>query len=243
MDRAKEHIDSFHKVWDQSLKDHPYKYTCGIHAEGLEHVYKLDRPPQVDPTLALIVGDALHNYRAGLDHLAYALVRLNNGCPTTSTSYPIELGSAVSGGVSTKAQGVIDEVYGLDDGRMVSHLRGLAALDNIDKHRHLHVVAAVPNNATLAVEYLGPGQSSNIDHTRSKLFPVSLDKHGKVVAKIVYLTPVGTPDPDFSVEPVLVFGKERMPRAVRGAPVPGLLWALWGHLRWEAIPKFEALFP
>jgi hypothetical protein len=103
-------------------------------------------------------------------------------------------------------------------------------------------VAAVPHTATLAVEYLGPGEVSNIDAKRTKLYRIHLDKHGKVVAKIVYLTPVLEPDPDFTVEKVLVFGRSGMPRAAQERSVAGFLWSLHFSLRHVAVAKFEPLF-
>jgi hypothetical protein len=240
--RARQHVDSFHKTWEESIKANPYKFSCEIHAGGREHVYKLDPPPAIDDRIPLIIGDAIHNFRAALDYLAAELVRLNGKEPTLRTAYPMKPRKHVSGGVPRKARRIINEVYGLDDGQMPKWLGLLRDLDNIDKHRHLPVVGAIPNNATLSVEFLGPGETTNIDSGKSKLFSVTLDKHGKVVAKIVYLSPVSDPDPNFSVEPVVVFGRQRMPKRVRLTPVPSVLWRFVGLLEFEAMPLFAPLF-
>jgi hypothetical protein len=151
-------------------------------------------------------------------------------------------GKRISGSVSRKARRAINAIYQLDDGRMVERLALLRDLDNIDKHRRLHIVAAIPDTATLAVEFLDAREQSNVDVPKSKLYRVRLDAKGKVVAKIVYKRPVTKPDPEFSLDTVLVFDDEGLPRKHRGRPVASVLWPLWSHLRWEAVPLFEALF-
>lgn len=44
---------------------------------------------EVDPVISLMIGDAVHNLRSSLDHLAVALVRDAGAVPTKSTYFPI----------------------------------------------------------------------------------------------------------------------------------------------------------
>jgi hypothetical protein len=241
IERARHHIDCFHRVWEDSLRDHPYELTCEIYAEGREHVYKLNRPPTIDARLPLIVGDAIHNLRTALDHIAHELVRLNNGEPTRRTAYPIKPRQRVSGGIAPEAGRVINEVRGLDNGGMAQWLTILAELDNIDKHRYLHVVAVQPFTGILGAEFLGENESSNID-PRSKFFPVTWDKHDKVIAKVFYIRPKPERDPYFEITPALVFDESRMPKTVRRKAVAFVLSRVWSLIELDTVPLFEPLF-
>ena len=51
--------------------------------------YMVEDVAEVDPVISLIIGDAVHNLRSALDHLAAALVRDNCAVPTKSTYFPI----------------------------------------------------------------------------------------------------------------------------------------------------------
>lgn len=243
MERADEHIDIFNQTWEQWVALHPYKYAPEIYANGREHVYRLDDPiPVVDLRIASIIGDAIHNLRSALDHIAITLVLLNEGTVSTRTAYPMHRRKRVKGPMSRKSRRVVNQVYGLDEGRMAQQLLALSHLDNIDKHRHLHVVTAVPHNAVFSVEFLSPGEATKIDMTRTRLYPAVLNQRGKVVAKVVYFEPQDEPDPNFTVKTVLTFAKKGMPKAARGTPVLTFLAPLNFRLRWEAIPMFQTLF-
>lgn len=47
------------------------------------------KPRQLHPSISLIIGDAIHNYRSALDHLARGLVEANKEKPTGDTAFPI----------------------------------------------------------------------------------------------------------------------------------------------------------
>lgn len=124
-------------------------------------------------------------------------------------------------------------------------LDDLRRLDNLDKHRQLHIVAAVPVDATLSVEFLRSGERSNVDLRSSHVFPVTLDKRDRVVAKVVYLSPVSEPDPGFSLRPVLVYGERGsgMPRRLRRMPIVSFLTRISWLIEFEIVPRFAPLFP
>ena len=55
-----------------------------------EHVWRLRESVDCDPRLPLVFGDAVHNYRTALDHLAWALVKLAHFNPNNTTFFPIK---------------------------------------------------------------------------------------------------------------------------------------------------------
>src|SRR5919199_1097563 len=46
-----------------------------------EYVFRFGRVPAVPPVLSAIIGDAIHNLRVSLDHLAWQLVIATGGTP------------------------------------------------------------------------------------------------------------------------------------------------------------------
>ena len=87
--RAKTHLDDF---------DAQAKLITGACRKAIirerdeqrsEHVFRLDRVPAVPPMLSAIIGDAIHNLRVSLDHLAWQLVITTGKQPNKNTSFPI----------------------------------------------------------------------------------------------------------------------------------------------------------
>jgi hypothetical protein len=54
-----------------------------------EHVWRLRESVECDPQLPILLGDAVHNYRTALDHLAWSLVKLAHFKPGNNTLFPI----------------------------------------------------------------------------------------------------------------------------------------------------------
>lgn len=119
-------------------------------------VYRVTRVPDIDPVIAAIAGDIVHNLRSALDHLAWQLVLLDNGQPTDKTAFPLhgsptnQHGNArmltIQPGISNpqiiaavKAMQPYTEAnYGHDP--RTDALGIIGRLDNIDKHRLLLTV-------------------------------------------------------------------------------------------------------
>jgi len=118
-----------------------------------ERVYQLEAPLEEPPARVLpIIGDALFNYRATLDHLMWALVIVSGTKPSERTQFPIvkdknsfhdsNRGGKMLNGVSPLIKEVIECYQPYTDvneydGEILGELNGL---NNIDKHRHLHLV-------------------------------------------------------------------------------------------------------
>ncbi len=110
-----------------------------------------------DPIFPLLIGDAVHNMRQGLDHLAYQLAtRVHGHDPpknAETTMWPIrdtptKLSGAIPNDVGSKKRmppGMYAAIEGFQpyNGRDGLLLGALHTLDNRDKHRFLPVVAGL----------------------------------------------------------------------------------------------------
>lgn len=119
-------------------------------------IYRVTRVPEIDPMIAAIAGDIVHNLRSALDHLAWQLVVLGNGQPTRETVFPLHESTMNQRGnprVLTIQPGITDPQimaaveamqpyaeteYGHDP--RTDALGIIGRLDNIDKHRLLLTV-------------------------------------------------------------------------------------------------------
>lgn len=119
-------------------------------------IYRVTRVPDIDPMIAAITGDIVHNLRSALDHLAWQLVVLDNGQPTRDTMFPLHESSVNQHGnprVLTIQPGITDPQimaaveamqpyaeakYGHDP--RTDALGIIGRLDNVDKHRLLLTV-------------------------------------------------------------------------------------------------------
>lgn len=114
-----------------------------------EYVFRFDRVPTVAPILSAIIGDAIHNLRVSLDHLAWQLVIATGGTPSEATTFPIHevpptpnrygrTRPQITPGVPKKLREILDEVQPYKQTKPAHHeLAILHQLDINDKHREL----------------------------------------------------------------------------------------------------------
>ena len=156
LDRAEEHFAELEGLIGDFTRPerggtHSFVQETWHMADGDWEVIKCEAvvrsPP---PRLGLIAGDAMHNVRAALDHLAARLV-LANGCEITRrTQFPIydhEPGAREARRINGNLEGM-DE----DDAQLIREMQpylemgswrskrllDLAHMDNHDKHRVVH---------------------------------------------------------------------------------------------------------
>jgi hypothetical protein len=144
VERAKHHIRQLDIAIRRFDKSEPYTLSIQ-HKPNIGHValYVASLEP-VPEYIALIIGDAVHNFRSALDHLAWQLVEAGGGVPDKDTYFPIcqnaqQYASAVGKGeikkipVGTKEalSAVQPYICGNDT------LWHIHELDRIDKHRLL----------------------------------------------------------------------------------------------------------
>jgi hypothetical protein len=148
LDRAREHADALRDgvlayfgrkpvvTWDE-------EDTAS--GDLITRARATEQPPD---RLSLVAGDALHNARTALDHLAWQLVLAGHGKPGTATCFPVgrnladyqSLAPKALKGASSKAIARIDAVRpwkGGDDDLWLLH-----RLDIDDKHKLLVQLAA-----------------------------------------------------------------------------------------------------
>ena len=154
--RAREHQSTAQataEAFRDRFRAEPYPVVSEIDPQTGEKRWRIDRDlPAPPPELAIIVGDALYNFRSALDHLVWQLVLANGEEPTRDNAFLIAATTQSFGrwadtrfkGVAAPARAVLDwyqpcfahhRYWGPD-------LLLLETLGNIDKHRRLNVLTA-----------------------------------------------------------------------------------------------------
>ena len=183
-------------------------YTVTAHVE----------PPPL--RLAVLFGDALHNMRSALDHLARLMVIANGGTPLDrppgATMFPIHLQEpkrpiTINPGIGEKARGVLTSLQPYHQDQPQDHpLWRLSELNNIDKHRLLHVtslsgaggVAFVPAplDPTVSTSQEQRRHSVRLLPGQPQLFEVNADemhKHAAMAGLWSFTVVLGEPDAGF----------------------------------------------
>jgi len=70
-------------------RNQPYKIGHRLDEARAEVTFLVEAMPEMPASLALLLGDVLHNFRSTLDHLANALVSAAGGTVDKHTSFPI----------------------------------------------------------------------------------------------------------------------------------------------------------
>jgi len=208
--RANFHYTEVVEAWDKLARSYytrPDAYTVEIRDNGCKHVYRAGPHfPSIDPDWGLVLGDAIHNLRSALDHLAWQLVIANGGTPHDGmggTQFPVvekPKQIAISGGIDAQALQIIDDVqpyHGTSDGQ---NLLLLNKLDIMDKHHFAIVTAMVAGNWGRVVD---PRFPTIIEKGRPN--PTVGVKAGDEAAWFVYATPLNNPDPNLNLLPDVSF--------------------------------------
>lgn len=87
--RAEQHIRDFKTGLDSYIDARPYDIRIDVEADPLNPIVEIIRADPIPPDLRCVLGDAIHNLRAALDHLACALVRAKDGIVSPHTEFPI----------------------------------------------------------------------------------------------------------------------------------------------------------
>jgi hypothetical protein len=244
MGRAKLHATELDVAFSRVFPSGTCKTTVEVHDEGCRHVYRADHPPPPDPVWGAIAGDAIHNLRSALDHLAHQLVRLCDNDPTTSTAFPIlsrpprqRCGRrklpTIDGGVSEVIRERLDSIQPYKR-RHPHDLDALRDLDNIDKHRVIVAVSALSRGHGQTFDPENPPPESDTIWMRRPL------EHNEVVAILVYKTSQPQPDPNlyFHAQPSFGVGQPLAREDIRIV----LKHSLPARVQ-EAIGLFKPLFP
>jgi len=143
LERAEKHIRDFNAEIRAFFDSGPYEVLRRDDLATRERIYYVGSVRDVPPEAVAIAGDAIHNLRSTLDHLALQLVLAAGGTPNTATCFPIckdatkykaESPRKVKG-MGQAAIDAIDAIKPYRGGNFT--LWRLHELDRIDKHRVL----------------------------------------------------------------------------------------------------------
>jgi hypothetical protein len=161
--RAREHLDHLDELIESYLSTNPYRFTGKEGTEGpykWVRVYLEVRAFPADEVWGPVIGDAVHNLRSSLDHVAWRLAT-----PEARASHPWRIEFPVVFGnpgeeeaaqrrlrpklrlLRPDSHATIDAVQPYHTGNTHHPLWLLRALWNTDKHRVLHTAGFAFTNA------------------------------------------------------------------------------------------------
>lgn len=162
-----------------------------------EYVFRVNCEPP-DSRLGILVSEFSHHLRATLDNLVWQLVLLRGGSATRKTQFPIyesreryQSSAWMLRGVSADDRALIEwhQPFHYGERAAETYLSKLAWLNNMDKHRFVHVGCARADYAPITVSYGAEGEFAGY-------FPWN-PRFVKDVAKILrvtYVTPATSDD-------------------------------------------------
>jgi len=145
--RAKQHLRDLEVARDRFIQSEPYvivrKPETKLGYEGFD-LYFMSKIDPIPDEIGAIFGDAIHNLRSALDHLAFQLVDVGGGTVSDQTSFPIFKSTQIDessfarkvNGMSQAAKDKIRSAEPYKNGK--GHdLWVLHKLDIADKHHEL----------------------------------------------------------------------------------------------------------
>lgn len=155
---AKNHIDNLEVAVEDFRGSHPHTISHTQNVDRDEVTFFVSKVADIPDSLALMLGDAIHNLRGTLDHLASALVSAAGGTPDKYTSFPIfdtydaykNLSRDRLKGVGKYCFDVIDNIQPYK-GAWGSWAWQLHQLDVVNKHRLLLTVTTMAIGRTMTM--------------------------------------------------------------------------------------------
>jgi hypothetical protein len=166
VNRAKQHRDALEAYIGETFSIKANLPTLGakFDTESREHIVYINHVPDLGPFLdnvALFIGDVVHNLRCALDHLAFQLARGESLAPKQQRKVQFPIfdkeedfhRKCYLGDIAPEHRKIIEELqpyHGLAgrpdswSGSYIHQLALLRDLDNMDKHRMLTPILAVP---------------------------------------------------------------------------------------------------
>lgn len=200
IERADKHLSTLDDERDRVIDKKNRRIGGHFERETSEYVFRFEGElPKA--CLGLVVGEFAHHLRAALDNLVWQLVLLRGGCTTRQTEFPIYesrkryrgSGRRALRGVSTDDRALIEACQPFEVGERPSKtaLALLAWLNNVDKHRFVHVGCAKPFLTGVQVFY-----TDGVERQAAGQFPWN-PRPVKDVGKILdvdYISPITSED-------------------------------------------------
>lgn len=169
---AEAHIDALEEAIKAWGERGAYALVHELDPETGHHVLYAQIKEPIEPEWPLLAGDAVHNLRSALDHLAFDMLRRHHGGSLSdalmeSSEFPV-IGtiSPRTGQTRTTPDNDFDSLVGRNLGTIPDALREALRdlqpykrgpdfasheiwlvhdLDRVDKHRHLHLITSAAN--------------------------------------------------------------------------------------------------
>ena len=245
VDWAKSHIHKAKEISDPFFKTHFYKLAARRQGNGKKgHFLIVKAADAVPPELGLCIGDAAHNLRSALDHIAYALAKPAAGKEKyvcfplfDAKSKFIENRGKCLPGVPPAAVKAIERLQPYP-GRHAAKpklLGRIQAIDNWDKHRSLLVTGAGRLATKILISHIRP--ASVVSH---RIYQTKRIQKNAILARFQLGETPTQENMDVRCELTLapVFDK-RMPNMGQ-TPILNLLDDAARLIESEIIPTFEA---
>lgn len=156
LERANHHISDLRAFFDAFINSNPHTLRISSDPNGYTTIEMRFRDP-ITPTIPLVIGDAIHNLRAALDHATWELVGSDGGTQDRFLSFPMGQTQrdyeASCKGIKTPRQDTKDffircSAYKGGGGDV---LYALHLLDNVDKHTMLTPLAGASRVSLKAI--------------------------------------------------------------------------------------------
>ncbi|MGO9316845.1 MAG: hypothetical protein ACLPXT_02425 [Terracidiphilus sp.] len=153
---AKKQVNELEDAVDDFRRTNRYDIRRHDDIERGTATFWIDAVPPIPDSISLKIGDALHNLRSTLDHLAWSLVEAAGSIPDAHTSFPIfdtpktyiAMSRGRVKGIGKYCLEAIDSIAPYKGG--FGHWAWqLHKLDIVDKHRLLLTVTSVPIGRTM----------------------------------------------------------------------------------------------
>lgn len=201
LERADEHLATLNDELDAFVNQEDRGLVGYFERDTSEYVFRVGGQ-MPDARIGLVVSEFAHHLRAALDNLVWQLVLLRGGSPNRRQEFPIyesrkryrDNGRFALLGVSADDRAAIEAIQPFEygEGASQAYLALLAWLNNVDKHRFLHIGFALPRISAMPV-YSGP------EGEQAGFFPWSPGRV-KDVGKILYVHYVPTISSDDRAE-------------------------------------------
>lgn len=147
LQRAKEHMHTCWDAYHAALSANAVTLRLEPDPEAGYYVGKVESVPTLPPSIGVLVGDVVHEFRSALDHLAWQAALRQTDKPHRRTSFPITdsekdygLACAYISNLGPEESAIVERFQPYNRGGEYSPLRMLRVLSNKDKHKVLNAV-------------------------------------------------------------------------------------------------------
>lgn len=231
LERANVHIAHLLKM-SEALEREARSAVAKVMDDDLHGRYIVERVPEIPREYPAVLGDAVHNLRAALDHLAHQLVLAQNGTPTRQTQFPILRDATKAADIHPGMPQTIKSVL---EGSQPFRRRAVVEIDPLwclhhldiaDKHRQLLVTVVANTGAGWW------GETNVVPHNIGPLQPGDT------------LYSFALTEPDQSVDVVISFGVTLNEPDARGsASTADAGWFLTHHVTPAVQDTIRLLMP